>query len=60
MITPGRLLQNRAIELTTVRPTSSRRVSQLPSRNRYGTYCANTLSVCTSAGATLVSNTVCR
>ena len=27
-------------------PTSSRRVSQSPSRKRCGTYCANTLSVC--------------
>ena len=35
-----------------LRPTSSRRVSQSPSRNRFGTYWANTLSVCTPVGAT--------
>ena len=31
-------------------PASSRRVSQLPSLNRCGTYWANTLSVCTPVG----------
>ena len=60
MIAAGRLLQKRPIDCTTVRPTSSRLVSQVPSRNRFGTYWANTLIVCTPAGATLGSYTVCR
>ena len=50
MIAAGRLLQKRPIDSTTTRPTSSRRVSQVPSRNRCGTYWANTLIVCTPGG----------
>ncbi len=42
----SRFEQNRPSDFSASRRTSSRRVSQVPCANVYGTYCANTLIVC--------------
>ena len=52
------LEQNRPTDPSARRRTSSRRKSQLPFVNVYGTYCANTLIVCSPSGTTLRSCTL--